>query len=232
MKNAPKAPSYTKRYLQARHRDLEERIAKSKQELGLEMPAAGTAKPSDPPLQKHDEDKEGMEERLRMLVLRSRRSEMKASAPPTPPTTASSSLLSTSSGAESSDSSNSSTSAVTPAPATSDGVAGFSLDDLAVSFITETIQIYKKNPTPKTVPIPAPTLKPPPHVNSNTRLELAAKQKRLEQEIAETKILMAKLTQARTKQEKDAILAEMRRRSRCVSSLLLAVCASWRLQIG
>jgi hypothetical protein len=228
MKNAPKAPSYTKRSLLARHRDLEERIAKSKLELGLETPAATSTSvmpvaPSDPPLQNHDEDKEGMEDRLRMLVLQSRRGELKVSTPPTPPTTASSSMLSTSSGAESSDSSNSSTSAVSPASAASDGLAGFSLDELAVSFITETIETYKTSPMPKTVPISSPKFKPPPYVGSTTRLELAAKQKRLEQEIAETKVLMAKLTQARTKQEKDAVLAEMRRRSRCVLSLLLVV---------
>jgi hypothetical protein len=72
-------------------------------------------------------------------------------------------------------------------------------------------------------------------LNLNTRLELAAKQKRLELEIAETKTLMAKLAQARTKQEKDTILAEMREKSRCVSSLLLAACSlaiTNRLSIG
>ncbi|KAF8155945.1 hypothetical protein B0H34DRAFT_620000, partial [Crassisporium funariophilum] len=53
---------------------------------------------------------------------------------------------------------------------------------------------------------------------SNTRLELAAKHKRLEQHINESKALMAQLSQAKTKQEKDSILKVMRTKSRCVFS--------------
>ncbi|KAJ7255793.1 hypothetical protein B0H12DRAFT_976296, partial [Mycena haematopus] len=75
-----------------------------------------------------------------------------------------------------------------------------SLDDLAVSFITETIQTLAGLPPP------------PPHVQA----ALAAKQRRLEQQIAESKTLMAQLTNARSKQEKDRIIAVMRERSRCV----------------
>ena len=168
---------------------------------------------SDLSVENHDSgEKDAMEERLRMLVLQSQRSKLKAGAPSSRP--------SQSNGIASSSSSNSSTDAMTPAP------AGFSLDDLAVSFIQETIETYKTSPQISPA-VQAPVSKPKPssQVNSTTRLELAAKQRRLEQEIAETKTLMAKLAQARTKHEKDGILAEMREKSRCVSSHLLAVCS-------
>ncbi|KAH7918140.1 hypothetical protein BV22DRAFT_966396, partial [Leucogyrophana mollusca] len=58
-----------------------------------------------------------------------------------------------------------------------------SLEDLAVSFITETIGTIK-----------APVLKT---VTSNAKLELTLKQQRLEQYISEGKALMARLIQAR-----------------------------------
>ena len=229
MKNAPKAPSYQKRSLLARKKELEERIAKSRLELGLDPSSGGdfpsTPTPSlDPPTEIPKKD--DMEERLRMLVLQSQRSKVKAGSSPTLPITVSSSSLSTSTLSTSSEavsssssSSSNSTGAVSPALAASDASAS-SLDDLAISFIQETIQTYKTSPAP--VPIPTSKSKPPSFANTNTRLELAAKQKRLEQEIAETKILMARLAQTRTKQEKDRLLAEMREKTRCVSSVLLA----------
>ncbi|OBZ67785.1 hypothetical protein A0H81_12185 [Grifola frondosa] len=73
------------------------------------------------------------------------------------------------------------------------------LEELAVSFITETIR----------------TVKPPPAKPAQTeKMRLLAKQKRLEQHIAESKMLMAKLTAARTKEEKGAILGVLRERRR------------------
>lgn len=236
MKNAPKAPSYQKRSLLARKKELEERIARSRMELGLESPVVAdsppiTVAPSDHLVGNHDgAEKHAMEERLRSLVLQSQRSKLKAGAPsPTLLTTVSStspSSLSTSSGAASLSSSSSSTGAATPAPTASVAATSFSFDDLAISFIEETIQTCHSSPQiSSAVPVPISKSKPLSHVNSITKLELAAKQKRLEQEIAETKILMAKLTRARTKQEKDGILVEMREKSWCVSSLLLAACS-------
>ena len=223
MKNAPKAPSYQKRSLLARKKELEERIARSRLELGLESnvtdsPPITPMSSSDLSVENHDSaEKDAMEERLRTLVLQSQRSKSKADIPPIAPIAASPSSQST--GAATSGSSRCSTGAMTLVP------AGFSLDDLAVSFIQETIQTYKTSPQISPVAVSVSKPKPPPQVNSTTRLELAAKQKRLEQEIAETKILMAKLAQARTKHEKDSILAEMREKSRCVSSLPLAACS-------
>ncbi|KAM6503321.1 hypothetical protein JOM56_000264 [Amanita muscaria] len=78
----------------------------------------------------------------------------------------------------------------------------FSLEDLAVSFITETISTLKQTTTPTLVSSPIE--------------ELGARQKQLEQYIAESRVLMTQLTQARTKQEKDRLLGLMREKTRCV----------------
>jgi hypothetical protein len=98
------------------------------------------------------------------------------------------------------------------------------LEDLAVSFITQTIETFKSKPALIPTPQPpsaisTPTLnKPVPTAaqsnNTNTKLELAAKQKRLEQHITESKKLMTQLAQARSKEEKDAILKAMREMTR------------------
>ena len=85
----------------------------------------------------------------------------------------------------------------------------FSLEDMAVSFITQTIETIKSKP----FAAPPPAAKP---MNSNVRFELAAKHKRLEEHILESKALMAKLSQARSKEEKDGIMKVMREKSRCV----------------
>jgi hypothetical protein len=222
MKNAPKGPSYAKRSLLARHKDLEERIARSKMELGLlrtESPLPmdnPSSLPTPPPSEATHPavDKLAMEERLRSLVLQSQRNKMKAAASVSSttspdPSPSSPALLSTSS---STSTLSHASSESFPVPTSTITSHSFSLDDLAVSFITETIQTYKATPQP-----PKPSA-------AAVKLELAAKQKRLEQHIAESKILMAKLTQARTKQEKDAILAVMRERSRCVRSSCSLLC--------
>jgi len=46
------------------------------------------------------------------------------------------------------------------------------------------------------------------------KIQLAARQKRLEQHIAESKVLMAKLSAARTKEEKEGIMSILRERTR------------------
>ncbi|KAF8893225.1 hypothetical protein CPB84DRAFT_1783478 [Gymnopilus junonius] len=99
----------------------------------------------------------------------------------------------------------------------------FSLEDLAVSFITQTIETYKSQPGTPTVPASVPmSLEAPSHSSTQlsrlqrqeaNKLELAAKQRRLEQHIAESKALMARLTQARSKEEKDRILKIMKEKS-------------------
>ncbi|CCM00640.1 uncharacterized protein FIBRA_02677 [Fibroporia radiculosa] len=99
------------------------------------------------------------------------------------------------------------------------------LDELAVSFITETLQTIHP-PTPISTPAPTPicapdviststpALAPALRTSSAEKMALAAKQQRLEQYIAETKALMAKLGEVRSKEEKDQILRVLRERSR------------------
>ncbi|KAH9915850.1 uncharacterized protein B0H18DRAFT_847897, partial [Fomitopsis serialis] len=76
-------------------------------------------------------------------------------------------------------------------------------DELAVSFITETLQTMQPSPRSDSPPAAAAP-----------KVLLAARQKRLEQHIAETKVLMAKLTTARSKAEKENILGMLRERQR------------------
>ncbi|KAF7325979.1 Fecal droplet protein [Mycena kentingensis (nom. inval.)] len=220
MKNVPKGPSYVKRSLLARQKELEERIAKGKMELERRKGATPDVSPAPaptvdaPPLTLVPppvEDAASMENNLRQLVLKSQRNRLKqqqqqslplqappvasppsptAVSPPPPPPPPSASILSSAGSSQ------------PPSPTTSVAVSAFSLDDLAVSFITETIQNY--------VPAPKPTLKE----------ELAAKQRRLEEHIAETKALMAQLAAAKTKPERDRIMAIIREKSRQMESNL------------
>ncbi|KAI0941965.1 hypothetical protein AcV7_002518 [Taiwanofungus camphoratus] len=113
--------------------------------------------------------------------------------------------LSSSAGDQSSAAPTTSTSSMVAGP-TVDSTA--SLDELAISFITETIQ----------------TVKPPPPrpAQSMEKVQLALKQKRLEQHISESKILMAKLNVARTKEERENILSILRERRRAMEEDLKA----------
>ncbi|KAJ3813264.1 hypothetical protein F5876DRAFT_10487, partial [Lentinula aff. lateritia] len=81
-------------------------------------------------------------------------------------------------------------------------------DDLAVSFIQESIQTTK--PTPA---LPAVAAKPQ---SNSSSVELAARREQLEYQIVETKRLMELLSQTRTKQGRDIIMAQIRELSRCV----------------
>ncbi|KAJ3858022.1 hypothetical protein EV368DRAFT_60455 [Lentinula lateritia] len=84
--------------------------------------------------------------------------------------------------------------------------AGAMFDDLAVSFIQESIQTTK--PTPA---LPAVAAKPQ---SNSSSVELAARREQLEYQIVETKRLMELLSQTRTKQGKDTIMAQIRELSR------------------
>ena len=241
MKNAPTEPSYTKRALMARQKELEEKIANSKLALAETRAANGSnTKPATPvsSLQPADDsthvkpsmdlgEKQGMEDQLRKLVLRSQRAKGKADATDylltSPSISASSSSLSSSSSSIPSPvvlSDQLPSSQLTTVSLSSHNI---SLEDLAVSFITQTIETIKSKPTPTPTQTPTaissqtsntPTTQ---SNNSLTKVELAAKQKRLEQHIAESKKLMNKLAQARTKEEKDTILKAMREMTRCVT---------------
>jgi len=226
MKNAPKGPSYTKRSLMARQKELEERIARSRTELALvtgnSVPSTGSSISATPTGQSGAEpDKQAMEERLRMLVLQSQKKKVKYLPSATP---ASNGSIEKSS-RPSTPVSSSPSPWLVPASSASVSLGAsetetFSLDDLAVSFITETIQTVKSSTTLPLARLPPPPpsgADPTPPSKATGKSELAIRQQRLEKYIAESKVLMGQLTQARTKQEKDRVLATMRERSRCVS---------------
>ncbi|KAG6854507.1 hypothetical protein C0991_006109 [Blastosporella zonata] len=242
MKNAPKGPSYAKRSLIARQKELEERIAKSKMELGIVTTSGGlpvsSIEPSTPMIESlvgenEESDKLTMEEKLRLLVLRSQKNKSRNPVPTTQSTDAPvlsplSPALSTSPTVSIASATPEHPASVSPTSSTQSQT--FSLEDLAVSFITETIETFKATPNLPTAPLPtsapAPVPTPAPDPTSQTsnsattmKLELAAKQKRLEAQIAESKVLMAKLTKARTKHERETILAAMREQSRSASML-------------
>ena len=76
------------------------------------------------------------------------------------------------------------------------------LEELAVSFITETLEAIKLPAKPSAAAM---------------KLELLTRQQQLEKDIAESKMLMARLTSAQTKEEKEDILRAVRERTRCIS---------------
>ncbi|KAJ6498159.1 hypothetical protein C8R47DRAFT_1069030 [Mycena vitilis] len=196
MKNAPKGPSFVKRSLVARHKDLEERIARGRAELGLKE-AESTPAPPVPVDDKvetsapagQEASAASMEDNLRRLVLKSQKNKNKKAV---------ATLKSAGS--------------VPPAPLP----AAIAPARAAVANNTSTSNTSTSTPSTAT-PTPTTTTTPPTATNtSNATLKqtLAAKQKRLEAHIAESKTLMAQLTGARSKQEKERILAVMRERSR------------------
>ncbi|KAG2154235.1 uncharacterized protein EDB93DRAFT_1052162, partial [Suillus bovinus] len=79
-----------------------------------------------------------------------------------------------------------------------------SLEELAVTFISETIEGIK--PTVLKPAVPLNTL----------QLEMSQKQKKLEQYITRSKELIAELSQAQTKEEKEIIMCSVREWSRYV----------------
>lgn len=228
MKNAPTEPSYTKRALMARQKELEEKIAKSKMELAAATnragaPVAMAAAVTPPQVQIRPAmdlgEKQAMEDRLRRLVLQSRKPALQAEPPP-PPTAPSGrpdEPLAKSSAAG----------PVSVSESEPTHVGGFSLEDMAVSFITQTIETMKAQPASVGVAPPPPSARGAPP--SDVRLELAAKQRRLEEHILESKALMTQLAQARTKSEKDGIMRIMREKTRCVR-LFCCTCELWILR--
>ncbi|KAK0458702.1 uncharacterized protein EV420DRAFT_328285 [Desarmillaria tabescens] len=225
MKNAPKGPSFVFRSLAVKQKELEERIARERNSIGIGKMDAQPPIQVTPPVLSTEQviDNMAMEEKLRQLVLASQRKKLKStltasvdvSTPPVAPRSLEDPVSIESP-------------TLTPPPAlesipkssdvVSTPVPDNALDDLAVSFITETIQTLE---TPRgrpalTSPLPLAGLKPPTTQASSAKQELAAKQRRLEQQIAESRTLMAKLSLARTKQEKDVIMNLLRETSRCV----------------
>lgn len=78
-----------------------------------------------------------------------------------------------------------------------------SLEALAVSFIADAIQTVNKGPNIT-----------PPHSSMDLKSGLLLKQQLLQQHISNSKLLMEKLKSAKTKAEKDQILARIRDHNR------------------
>ncbi|KAF8633148.1 hypothetical protein AX17_004649 [Amanita inopinata Kibby_2008] len=222
-----------KQSLLARQKELEQKIAKSKMEMGRLASLGPITTPLEsegPTESRHgttaplNEDNHAMENRLRNLVLKSQKAKAKpvdnlatthsssAATRQEPPTVAANQP------------SMAIPKATTPTLTYMSSVQSFSLEDLAVSFITETIQTLKNPAKPLTPSGTASNGPPVPRApsRSNVKDDLAAKQKRLEQYIAESKELMFKLTQAGTKQEKDQLLALMRQKTRLMDEEKMA----------
>ncbi|THH26394.1 hypothetical protein EUX98_g7795 [Antrodiella citrinella] len=94
-----------------------------------------------------------------------------------------------------------------PPPPTSATSQTANLEDLATSFIAASIQSVVTTPSlPLSLPANPPSMTP--------KAVLAAKQAALDKHISESKQLMTKLSTAKTKAEKDVIMAELRASSR------------------
>ncbi|KAK7039707.1 hypothetical protein R3P38DRAFT_2410641, partial [Favolaschia claudopus] len=203
MKNLPKGP----RSLVARQKDLQERIARGRAEIagGGDVEIGLVASSSSPPAGVASTMKESaatMEDNLRRLVLKSQRNKGKGKNTVVA-VESDAAIVKVGAGLE-----------LEQKPAVGTSAQGeFSLDDLAVSFITETIQTL--------VPGGGGILSAP-STPMSMKEELAAKQRRLEEHIAESKILMAQLAGARSKQEKESVLRDMRERSRYETASVLA----------
>jgi len=75
------------------------------------------------------------------------------------------------------------------------------MEDLAISFIKESIEAVRTVPAPPALSI---------------KQQLEMKQRQLEQYIAQSKALMAKLTTVRPKPEREALMKELRNISRMI----------------
>ncbi|KAL0579257.1 hypothetical protein V5O48_002761 [Marasmius crinis-equi] len=264
MKNAPKAPTYTKRALLARQKELEERITRSKLELLQRaerrkevsstdniarqqqalvspippeevrpeltlIPAQNTIDVA-PATEETSPAKLVRENHLRNLVLASRRQKgstagvsrddalikaVPASNLSAPSVTPDPSSLGKAVATESPPSVPPPVNS-TSSPVSQPSVMRTSLDDLAVSFITETIQTLRPGSGQSVTPLA--TSQAANYRPMSEAAELAARQKQLETRIAESKRLMDKLVQAKSKQEKDKILASLRELNRSANA--------------
>ncbi|KAI0078637.1 hypothetical protein K474DRAFT_1660255 [Panus rudis PR-1116 ss-1] len=205
-----------KHALLARQKELEAKIAKSKEEIAARMakeakavatptppskdpspptvalpvsdPAVAQAEISVQPSVDPAETKPSAESELRLRALKSLRQVKKRteqSATPTKPSPS-------------------------PAPAKP---APLDFSDLAESFISETIQNAIPSMQPPSPTSYTPTVASHPPMKTQKAI-LAEKQQLLEQHIAESKVLMEKLTSAKTKPERDAIMRELRESTR------------------
>ncbi|KAH9836230.1 uncharacterized protein C8Q71DRAFT_72473 [Rhodofomes roseus] len=256
---------HAKRSLLEKQRELEERIARAKEELARRsaISRASTSRHTSPeeeqskPAPASNRVAEGAPpnstemlsaQELRRSALQSRRKVGHAAVASTGAPQQKESAVASSDTSATSTVVGDDASGTTSAPK----AGAINFDELAVSFITETLQTVKPSPpsdTPQppdagnlaragalepvshSVPSTAPATQKPtsaaPHPLASTQSHapvksnqttaktlLAAKHKRLEQHIAETKVLMAKLGTTRSKAEKENILRMLREQQR------------------
>lgn len=230
---------HTKRTLEEKQRELEGRIARAKEELARKsavsrVSASRHTSPEEEPKNSassighavnkatHSADTISAESELRRSALQSRKKARGSSAEDIRQTN---DVAAVDSG-RGDDAS---------APAVVAMASPINFDDLAVSFINETLQIVRSSPpsdppsaatslsshsvpstaptTPQVLPV-TPSFVSVRPTQATEKSLLASRQKRLEQHLAETKMLMTKLGAARTKAEKDSILSTLRERQR------------------
>lgn len=223
MRNLPKGP----RSLLARTKELEERLTRSKIDMSrptgqASFPLKPILEPSTPSALDNASDvvtssdtaaKLDTEQNLRRLVLQSRKGKSKtASVKVTSKITLASndaqgrSLLPANADVFRSAAVSAPINTVQEPPPPSVGpeneanTVNKSMEALAISFITEVVQAAES---------PSPLRQP-----STIGIDLAAKQKKLEEHIRETKALIAEIATASTKSEKDVILKTLRERSK------------------
>ncbi|KAL4245454.1 hypothetical protein ABKN59_007963 [Abortiporus biennis] len=225
LKTAPK--TFAKKDLLARQKELEERIARSKEELaarinGQTAPSSPIGSPVIPVAtishnNASDVVKRPSEDDLRRMVLESKKRRQLQEATLLASCDESSNIKAcvVESDQRSVSTSNSSTPTATVVDnplATPDGcISTLNLDDLADSFISQSILSIPSTPMTPSLTPPFSLSHPPPMSEKEI---LAEKTKLLDKHIAESRQLMAKLTTAKTKQEREILKGDLRERDR------------------
>ncbi|KAG0697604.1 hypothetical protein DFH29DRAFT_945439 [Suillus ampliporus] len=185
----------------ASQKELEEDITSSESTRSIELTplASASAMSSSPsqvlvPLAREPSvDKIALEMNLRRLVRESKQNRANTHSATSSPTSTHTTPLPPATSAVSGD-----VALAQPSPSVSSAA---SLEELAVTFISETIESVKPAVLRTTAPL-------------NTRQELIQKQLKLEQYISQSKELIAQLSRAQSKEEKETIMSAMRQWSR------------------
>ncbi|KAL0959896.1 hypothetical protein HGRIS_011563 [Hohenbuehelia grisea] len=208
-------PGVTKLALLARERELHQRIARQKAELSSASSDHANGG------QDAESDQKAMEESLRQRVLLTQRRKVLASRPkqpsPTPPASVSACSARSTSSTPRPRTPEVSSENMPPNPSIVRVNTPDSLDALAASFIAETIQTVTDAP-PRGVSHSVSAAKPPSAVKSDA----FTNQQRLDHLIAYAKKLVEQLGQARTKDEKERIRAQMCDNNRAVEQAFAA----------
>lgn len=217
MKNAPKGPSYVKRSLLARQKELEEKIARSKEEIAAR---SGTTTPASHLSEAAVEDSVNIHS-IKTTITASSIHVVESDSQVQMATVAAPELEGPATAMAKEDNLrrlvlDSKRVKVVTGPMNEHSEAdrpthNTNLNDLAVSFIAESIQTV----SPTAHPVQSSSMPATPtQARMSEKAILAAKQRLLEKHIADTKLLMARLGTATSKQEKSQIVKEMKESTR------------------